>query len=97
MSEDALFVLQREAAKQPFSFKLEDRKVSIPHIADVDQFKLAEIFNETGGDLSFITTYFRAVMDAEEFEALQSAKPSRPMLDKLWAAYQKHCGLKEGE
>lgn len=97
MSEDSLFVLKREAAKQPFSFDVDGTTVSVPHMSDVDQFELADLIESKAGDLSFIVAFFRSVMEPEQFEALQTAKPSRPMINMLWDAYQKHCGLKEGE
>lgn len=93
------FVLQREAAAEPFVASVGEHTLTMKHIVDVDQFSLAELFANSKplSDLEFLTSLFRLTMDEDEFTRLRGLNLSRNDLNALFDAYKKHCGTDEGE
>lgn len=97
-TKNDVFVLQREAAAEPFKAKVGNKTLSFAHIGDVDQFVLAELFaDENISDLAFITAVFKLALTDADFAALKAAKPSRAELSTLFDAYKGHSGTDEGE
>lgn len=96
---DNLFVLKREASKQPLVVEVDGESLSIPHVADVDQFELADLFARADDmdDLSFITSFFRVLMTEDEFARLRGLKLDRGALSSLYKAVMDHAGTDSGE
>lgn len=98
MSKTDPFVLAREAAKVPFETTVGDATLSMPHIDDVDQFALAELYDsaDSRSDLAWLVAFFTVVM-GEDVKALRDLKPKRPELLAIYKAYLAHNGTSEGE
>lgn len=100
MSEDnGIFVLKREAAKEPFRFDIEGTRFEVPHYADANQFEWLSVFTTDYpfGDMQFILAAFEFLMAPKQYAQLRKAAPTQPEIEALWDAYQKHCGVKSGE
>ena len=97
MGNNDLFTLKREAAAEPFKAQVGDAVLSFPHIGDVDQFALAELVNDAGSDLDYMTGMFRLLLSDEDMAALRAAKLTRNELVALFDAYKGFTGADEGE
>lgn len=98
-TENHIFTLQREEAKEPFRAEIPgvDGVLTFAHTASVDQFELAELFAADQVDLEFVTSMFRLALSGEDYVKLREAKLSRPEIDKLYKAYAAHCGVGESK
>lgn len=96
---DTLFVLKREAAREPFRFEVDGEAFSVPHVKDVDQFALAELFSraEKVTDLEFITGFLDLFLSDEDRPRLRALKLDRDSLLALYERIQKHNGVTAGE
>lgn len=92
-----IYTLKREAAAEPFKAKVGDSVLTFPHVADVDQFDLAEVVNGAGSDLDYMTSMFRLLLSAADLETLRAAKLTRKELVALFDAYKEFMGADEGE
>jgi hypothetical protein len=97
MSKTDPFVLAREANKTPFKTTIGDVTLSMPHIDDVDQFELGELYDaDKKSDLAWLVGFFSLVM-GEDVKALRDLKLKRTELLALYKAYLAHNGTDEGE
>ena len=93
-----IFVLKREADKEPFRFQVGDDVLSIAHSADLDQFAMVDLFgNEKVGDLTFMLGLFKLGMTDDDYTKLRAAKPQQKKLAELYSKYLDHCGMSQGE
>lgn len=96
MSTDP-FVLKREADAEPFVTVIGDVTLTMPHVASLDQFGLAEFYAvDHESDLSFLVGFFTFVM-GEDVKALRDLKLKRSELLAIYKAYLAHAGTSEGE
>lgn len=92
-----IYTLKREARREPFTFAVGKAKFTLPHIADVDQFALAELLYRAGDtDLSFIVDWFRFML-GDQLEKFTALGLSRDDMLNIYAAYTKFTGADEGE
>ena len=94
-----VFVLAREAAREPFSFEVGGDAFEIPHVADLDQIALAEFLSsgDLETELDFRVGLLRFAMTAEDFDRLRAHGLKRAELAAIVKAYQDHNGGESGE
>lgn len=94
---DDIYTLKREARREPFKFKLGTAAFTMPHVADVDQFELAELVTRPGDtDLSYMTAWFELYL-GDQIDAFRALKPSRTEMTKLYEQYLDFTRTDEGE
>jgi hypothetical protein len=94
---DDIYTLKREARREPFRFKFGDAEFTLPHVADVDQFELAELITRPGdSDLTYLASWFELYL-GDQFEAFRALKPTRPEMMKVYEQYVAFTGTDEGE
>lgn len=91
-----IYTLKREARREPFPFVVDDQTFTLPHVADVDQFGLAELMDRDTSDLGYITDWFRFML-GEQVEAFIALSVSRPEMLNIYEAYTKFAGATPGE
>ena len=91
------FVLKREADSEPFTATIGDVTLTMPHINDLDQFEMGDMYaRDHASDLSFLLDFFTVVM-GDGVKELRDMKLKRPELLALYTAYLAHAGTSEGE
>ena len=70
----------------------------MPHINDVDQFALGEMYaRDQASDLSYLIEFFTVVMGEEAAKELRGLKLKRGELLAIHTAYLAHAGTTAGE
>jgi hypothetical protein len=84
---DSIFTLKREARREPFMFRLGEKEFTLPHVADVDQFELAELITRPGDtDLTYMTGWFELYL-GEQLDAFRELKPTRSEMTRIYEEY----------
>ena len=93
------FVLKREANKEPFAFEVDGEKFTVPHVADIDQFELAELFARIGelSDIEYLTAFLDLFLAEEDRPRFRALRLNRESLAALYEAIQAHNGVNLGE
>lgn len=93
------FVLKREANREPFDFEVDGEKFTVPHVADIDQFELAELFGRVANltDIEFLVAFLDLFVPEADRDRFRALRLNRESLTALYEAIQAHNGVTPGE
>ncbi len=94
--DNAVFVLQREAGGDPFRFKWDGKQYEIPHVREMDVFKVRSIVEDARTEDDMMFGLFEDGM-GDDWARLSRAGMNQETFAKLVTEWRKHCGLLEGE
>lgn len=98
MSDNHFAVLEAEETTEPYRVEIPGKgKFVVPHVNSLDVFELNNALEAAGSDLDLIVEVLTLAMPEGEMKRLREAKLNRPTLIALYTAWQKHCGMGEGE
>lgn len=96
-TKNEMFVLQREAAKEPFKAEIDGKSFSFAHVADLDQFEFADLLASDPNDRVFVDAVVRMALSDDDLASLRACCVKQSELEALFVAYKAHCGLNVGE
>lgn len=95
---DQFAVLKADIEDEPYRVDIKTiGKFTIPHVNAVNIFDLNDAMDAAVTELDVIINVLRVMMGDEDFKRLRESGVNRPTLFALYAAWEAHCGMREGE
>lgn len=94
--DNAVFVLHREAGGEPFRFEWDGGTYEIPHVRDMDVFRVQDTITASSSEDDLIFALFSAGM-GDNWSDLKAAGMNQQTFANLVTAWRRHCGLIQGE
>ncbi|MFJ7963128.1 hypothetical protein [Streptomyces sp. NPDC096324] len=90
-----LDAVQAEVDLTPWRVHWDGRRWEFAHLQDLDVWGLMEAAE--GGEVKAMTGVFRAALGDKDWDAFRKVRLPQYKLEALFKAYQKHCGVGQGE